>query len=236
MLRALLGSVAVLAVVAVGLAAADEPRDKAPPIKPGSTPPGKPLRFDVEGFLKDYDRNKDGHLTRDELPAELRPAFDRLDANKDGKVTREELERGMAYLHPPRRPSDFVYVLIEMSDCDEDCAGEVQRAYDVLRRLDKNNNGKIDPHELKAAREQIVKDRVDYLFKQLDTDKDGKISREEARGMVRQNFDEIDANKDGFLDRAEMLKAATESHHAPSTRPGTGPATRPAPSERPTDR
>jgi Ca2+-binding EF-hand superfamily protein len=109
-----------------------------------------------------------------------------------------------------------VYILIEMSDTDEESAREVQRAYDVLRKLDKNNNGKIDPNELKAAREQIVKDRVDYLFKQLDANKDGKISREEARGMVRKNFDEIDRNKDGFIDRQEMLEAAMEKPKADS--------------------
>jgi Ca2+-binding EF-hand superfamily protein len=232
MWRMLFGSLALVAVVAIGLATAEEPRPKAPPVKPGSTPPGKPLRFDVEGFLKDYDRNKDGHLTRDELPPELRAAFDRLDTNKDGKISREELEHGVAHLHPPRRPSDFVYILIEMSDCDEQCAHEVQRAYDILRKLDKNNNGKIDPDELKAAREQIVKDRVDHLFKQLDANKDGKISREEARGMVRQNFDEIDRNKDGFITKQEMLEAAMEKPKADS---GAGVTPRPK-SDRPPDR
>ena len=134
---------------------------------------GKAPRFDLERFLKDYDTNKDGRLSRNELPPELRPAFDRIDADKDGKVSREELERGIAHLHPMRRPSDLIHVLIEMSDCDDACHGEVQRAYDILRKLDKNKDGKIDPDELKAAREQIVKDRVDYLFKELDKNKDG---------------------------------------------------------------
>ena len=96
-----------------------------------------------------------------------------------------------------------------MSDCDDTCHGEVQRSYDILRRLDKNKNGKIDPDELKAARERIVKDRVDYLFKELDKNKDGKISRDEAEGMLRQDFDEIDRNKDGFIDREELTRAAT---------------------------
>jgi uncharacterized protein (TIGR03000 family) len=178
--------------------------------KPGAIPPGKPLRFDLDRFFKDYDKNKDGHLTRDELPPELRPAFDRLDTDKNGKISREELERGIVHLQPARRPSDLIHVLIEMSDCDDVCHGEVQRAYDILRKLDKNKDGKIDPDELKAAREQIIKDRVDYLFKELDKNKDGKISRDEAQGMLRQNFDEIDRNKDGFIDREELTRAATE--------------------------
>lgn len=177
--------------------------------KSDATVPGKGPRFDLERFLKDYDRNKDGHLSRDELPPEVRAAFDQLDANKDGKVSREELERGFAHLRPTRRPSDLIHVLIEMSDCDDTCHGEVQRAYDILRKLDTDKDGKINPDELKAARQRIIADRVDYLIKELDKNKDGKISRDEAKGMLRQDFDEIDHNKDGFIDREELTRAAT---------------------------
>jgi uncharacterized protein (TIGR03000 family) len=182
--------------------------------KPGATTPGKGPRFNLDGFLKDYDKNKDGRLTRDELPPELRPAFDRLDANKDGKVSREELERGAAHLHPARRPSDLIHVLIDMSACDDVCHDELQRSYDILRKLDKNQDGKIDPDELKGARLRIIKDRVDYLFAELDKNKDGKISRKEAKGMLLQDFDQIDRDKDGFIDRAELTRAATEQPEA----------------------
>src|SRR5262249_22102452 len=46
--------------------------------------------------------------------------------------------------------------------------------------------------------------RVDEIFNRLDTNKDGKISREEAKGPLEKNFDAIDRNKDGFLDKAEV--------------------------------
>jgi uncharacterized protein (TIGR03000 family) len=196
--------------------------------KSGATPSGKGPRFDLERFLKDYDTDKDGRLSRNELPPELRPAFDRIDADKDGKVSREELERGIAHLQPARRPSDLIHVLIEMSDCDDGCHGEVQRAYDILRKLDKNKDGKIDPDELKAAQEQIVKDRVDYLFKELDKNKDDKISRDEAKGMLRQDFDQIDRNKDGFIDREELTRAATPRQEAADAAPGSRPKAGPA--------
>jgi uncharacterized protein (TIGR03000 family) len=195
--------------------------------KSRATPPGKGPRFDLERFLKDYDTNKDGRLSRNELPPELRPAFDRIDADKDGKVSREELERGIANLQPTRRPSDLIHVLIEMSDCDDACHGEVQRAYDILRKLDKNKDGKIAPDELKAAREQIVKDRVDYLFKELDKNKDDKISRDEAQGMLRQDFDQIDRNKDGFIDREELTRAATARLEAAGASAGPRPKEEP---------
>jgi Ca2+-binding EF-hand superfamily protein len=217
-MRVRFASITLPALLAVGLAAAQERPEKAPPRR-ADTPPGKPLQFDVDRFFKDFDRNQDGYLQRDELPPDLRPAFDRIDTNKDGKISREELAAGMAYLQPRRRPSDLVYMLIEMSDFDEDARGEVQRAYDILRSLDKNNDGKIDLDELKAARERIVRQRVDALFQQLDTDKDGRISREEARGQIREHFKEIDRNGDGFIDRDELLRAAREKPGVPPPEP-----------------
>jgi uncharacterized protein (TIGR03000 family) len=208
---------ATVAEAVRGIEEAAEDRDD----KPSAAPPGKGPRFNLEGFLKDYDKNKDGSLSRNEFPPELRPAFDRLDANKDGKVNGEELERGIAHLHPARRPSDLIHVLIEMSACDDVCHDELQRSYDILRKVDKNQDGKLDPDEVKAARLQIIKDRVDYLFAELDKNKDGKISRKEAKGMLLQDFDQIDRDKDGFLDRAELTRAASE-HLEASAAAGSG--------------
>src|SRR5262249_43756578 len=91
----------------------------------------RPL-FDARAFLKEHDRNGDGFLSKDELPAWLRHNFARLDANKDGKISLEELEKGAPYIQQRRRPSDVVVVLVEMSDCDECCAEELQRVYDTL--------------------------------------------------------------------------------------------------------
>jgi hypothetical protein len=59
----------------------------------------KGFRLDVDRLLKDYDKNGDGFLQRDEVPPYLREQFDKLDTNKDGKLSREELEQGAAQLH-----------------------------------------------------------------------------------------------------------------------------------------
>ena len=54
---------------------------------------------------------------------------------------------------------------------------------------------------------------VEKAFARLDTDNDGKISREEASKGPRlaRHFDAIDADKDGFVTRAE-LKAFLDAH------------------------
>jgi Ca2+-binding EF-hand superfamily protein len=183
--------------------------DKTLPAAKGKARKASPY-FDADEFLRKYDKNKDGYLSRDELPERFRHNFDRLDTNKDGKLSRAELQKGMHHLLPRRRPSDVVFTLVEMSDCDECCAEELQIIYDFLRKLDTNKDGKIHADELKTAREALVKKRVDAIFKDLDTNKDGKISRKEAKGRIKRHFDELDTNKDGFIDRDELMRAAAE--------------------------
>ncbi|HZV06759.1 MAG TPA: EF-hand domain-containing protein [Gemmataceae bacterium] len=217
-MRVLHGSIALWALLAVGFAVAQE-QGAAPATQKKTAAPGKPLQFDLDGFLKDHDKNGDGFLQRDELPPAYRAAFDRVDTNKDGKISREELAQGVAHLRPRRRPSDVIYMLVEMSEDDQESQREVQRAYEILRRLDRNKDGKIDADELKAGREHVANNRVDFIFKQLDTNKDGRISREEAKGHILANFAEIDSNRDGFIDRAELLKAAMEK---PTAAPSGG--------------
>jgi len=106
-----------------------------------------------------------------------------------------------------RRPSDVLFILVETSGYDEDSRKELQFMYDVLRKLDKNHNGQLDQDELTNAREQIVAERANYILKRLDADKDGKISKEEAKGRIQEHFDRLDANKDGYVDRAELIHA-----------------------------
>jgi len=140
-------------------------------------------------------------------------AIDVFEAGDDALVI--EREGRLAELRRPARahrarPSDLINVLIEMTDCDEGCTEEIQRAYDILGRLDKNKDGRIDAEELQAARHTLLEERVNYLMKRLDKDHDGKISRDEARGPIKRNFDHLDKNKDGFIDRDELLKASAQ--------------------------
>jgi Ca2+-binding EF-hand superfamily protein len=83
--------------------------------------------------------------------------------------------------------------------------------------IDANKDNQITQDELRAFHEkhrgERGKHRGDFL-KKLDTDGDGRISREEAKAAPRllEHFDAIDANKDGFI-TAEEMKAAHEKHH-----------------------
>jgi len=214
MRRSFVLSLPLLALAVAALVAGDDRKDKGGPARSPSSDKGEGSKgvpfFDVVAFLDAYDKDKDGSLSKDELPERFHHNWDKLDTNKDGKLGRDELEKGVFYLQPRRRPSDVVFFLVEMSDADEECAEELQIIYSFLRKLDTKNDGKIHPEALHAAREGLVNKRVDALFKHMDADKDGKIGRAEARGRVKEHFDELDTNKDGYVDRKELTRAAGE--------------------------
>jgi Ca2+-binding EF-hand superfamily protein len=209
MSRFLVASVAFLAIVTAGWVVAQDQKKPAAEKTAADDPKPRKLVKDetVEKFIKAHDQDKDGFLSRGELPEHLQDAFDEIDANKDGKLSKQELIDGWHHLHPHHRPSDFIYVMIEMSDNDEECVKELQAIYSTLRKLDRDKDGKLNVSDLQAAREKIFSDRVEYIFKHMDKKKTGKISKDDALGEVKIHFDEIDANKDGFIDREELLKA-----------------------------
>lgn len=73
-------------------------------------------------------------------------------------------------------------------------------------RLDANKDGRITADERPQRGGKGGRERM----QQLDTDNDGRFSREELAGKARalQNFTAIDSNNDGFLTREEMA-----AHH-----------------------
>jgi Ca2+-binding EF-hand superfamily protein len=237
MLRAMRCAVPVLAFLVVGLPAADD----KPAVKDDGVS-GVVVKVDAKAHTvtlrlkdaqgKDVEKTftlGDGVMITDETGKlsgldTVQPGDAVVAVEKEGRLTelrrarREERKEGRQEADFPRRarhPADVLNVLEEMSDCDEGCVQELQAMYDQLRKLDPKGTGKIDPAALKARREQLIADRVDEIMKDLDTDKDGKISRDEARGMIKRDFDKIDLNKDGFIDRDELMKAAAAEPAAP---------------------
>lgn len=62
------------------------------------------------------------------------------------------------------------------------------------------------------AEDKVGKDANDPGFHALDKNKDGVLSREEAKAnpMLSRKFNEADKNHDGKLSRAEYLEAMTK--------------------------
>lgn len=64
--------------------------------------------------------------------------------------------------------------------------------------------------------EQRKRPTIEELFKQMDANKDGKLSKKEVKGPLKDDFKKIDANEDGFLSKKEIEKMPKKKEERPS--------------------
>ena len=109
---------------------------------------------------------------------------------------------------------------------------------------DSNSDGFIDKEEQAAVIEFIrqrfsQRNRTDqnrgFTFEQMDANKDGKISKEEAPERIASRFGESDTNGDGFIDKEEQAvvveairrRSGQEQRNRPDPNAGQGGADKP---------
>jgi Ca2+-binding EF-hand superfamily protein len=173
----------------------------------GKPDDGKAGVFDAKKFIGKHDKNKDGTLARDELPEKMRKWFDRVDANKDGKLGDAEL-RQHAMRMWRSAPVEVVTVWV-VEAVDPLTRQDVQQAYEAMRKIDADNDGKITEQEIKASYKDLVRKRIDTIVERYDSDDDGKLSKEEAEaGPLTRAFGQLDKNSDGHVDRSELERGA----------------------------
>jgi len=198
-----------------------KPADK--PSSPDAAKPDKGQRDFVpssKGFIEKYDRNGDGYLDKEELPAEMRDSFLELDLNKDGKLTAGELERHarrMERSQNRQRPIDMITIWIVENRDTQVGLPDLQKAYEMLRKLDRDNDGELTREEFETGRFAALQAKLEMMMQYCDRNKDGRISKDEAHEHVGQRFEQFDQNRDGFLDRSEV-EQALKQHKA-----ATGP-------------
>jgi Ca2+-binding EF-hand superfamily protein len=178
------------------------------------------LKLDADGFLKKFDKNQDGFVTKDELPEYLAKTFERFDRNGDGKLDRTEiaalLQTLRLMLAPPPEVEAVVEKLLALYDTDKD--GKVSKAEaggalaNNFAALDLNQDGFLDRGELRLAAASFLQKKKGPGFGKgapdfdaLDLNADGRLSRAELKGTPFEKvFDLIDTNRDGVIDRAEF--------------------------------
>ncbi len=166
----------VMPLLAISLFAVLRPVAAADKTEPPQKPAPGWLKLTPDEFLKRFDKNNDGVLTKDELPPRLAPNFDRFDRDGDGKLDKKEIG-----------------LMLEAA----------QRMFAGAAP------GK--PGTKPAVNAAAVEQRVNNVFQRMDTNKDGKISKDEAKNFIAQSFDRIDTNKDGFIDKDELRRFVSQN-------------------------
>ena len=84
---------ALLAFTGTGVSQPPLPKDGLPRF---TGPPGQPGRLSVDDIvdrIMSFDKNKDGKVTKDELPDRMHFLIERGDTNKDGALDRDEIKK-----------------------------------------------------------------------------------------------------------------------------------------------
>ncbi|MEW4529028.1 EF-hand domain-containing protein [Maioricimonas sp. JC845] len=213
-------------------------------------------------FLKRLDRNGDGKISIDEIPEQaqgrLQPLFDRLGTDEIDLARLEEFAGGNRPDQPgrprPERPGQgrpdqprsrpqpgggpvFLQVVDQNGD-GRISRDELAKASEQFDRLDRNEDGQLEPRELFGGGDMGPGDRMAAdgrrrdadapsrprrpgdasdapggsrdraaMFRQIDSDGDGYISRSEAPSRLNdERFSQLDANNDGKLSKEEAAR------------------------------
>jgi Ca2+-binding EF-hand superfamily protein len=203
--------------------------DKGDPKKKAAL--AEALKGSADDFIKRYDKNGDGFLTKDELPPFAAKFFEKADTNGDGMLDRKEVEGllkvlrqqfGMAPGAAPT-PADVdrvVEKLLAQFDTNKD--GQISRneakgrLAEIFDQFDINKDGFLDRNELRQVARRFLSAPKGGPkgpfggpqppdFDALDRNADGRLTRDELKGTPFEAvFDQIDTNRDGQIDRREF--------------------------------
>jgi len=138
-------------------------------------------------------------MTRAEMVQKVQDHFARLDTDKDGFVTKAEMDAAETAMHQT------------MADRMK------QRESGMFDRMDANHDGSLSRAEFDAAHDAMADHMggmrgmhgamAGHMFSAADTNKDGRVSLQEATAAAATHFDKLDANHDGTLTPDEMRAA-----------------------------
>jgi len=205
------------------------------------------------GLFKTADTNHDGVVDQSEFQASRDKWFAELDTDHDGFVTADELKAFGEKMHAQwqqkhadaqgtagattgtgtqaapgtSRGERMAQHILARVDTDHD--GKISKAeFDtesvaLFKRLDKNSDGKIASDEV-PARHWGGKGP---MFGQMDTDKDGKVTKAEFTAAEDKMFQKLDANGDGVITPDEFAAAHHRHHQTDAVPPAQGQDTTP---------
>lgn len=160
---------------------------------------------DLVETLFSFDKNKDGKLSKDEVPERMQGIFARADADKDGLLTREEVVKATASQErrgPGGPPMDLLFRTLDADQDGTVSAAEIAAAPMTLKKLDKNGDGALTADEVRP--QMMMRGRGEGFGR-------GEGRGEERRGnpqeMSAEFFNRFDLNHDGVISKEEVAKA-----------------------------
>src|SRR5262245_35038940 len=107
-----------------------------------------------------------------------------------------------------RAPGRSNFARMDTNNDGKISSSEWKGSADMFARLDSNHDGYITREEMKQNRPKNgnVEGRGSRNLRAMDTNGDGRISRDEWKGRS-EVFDRLDANHDGFITSDERPKA-----------------------------
>ncbi|KAK8958635.1 Calcium-dependent protein kinase 8 [Platanthera guangdongensis] len=197
---------------------------KAPNVNLGETVRARLQQFSVMNKLKKRAlRVVAEHLSVEEV-ADIKQMFEKMDINKNGRISLEELKFGLHKLGH-QIPDADVQILMEAADVDGDGTleygefvalsihlkklGNDEHLHKAFAYFDQNRSGYIEIEELSEAladdlgpnREEVI----NAIIRDVDTDKDGKISYEEFAAMMKAGTDWRKASRQYSRERFTSL-------------------------------
>jgi hypothetical protein len=191
---------------------------QAAPAKPAWNPYSTLQQYKIVAAI---DEDLNGMITAKEWESSVERIL-KLDTNGDGKLVSEEfLKEGEI------AKSVLGFGVVKGLDVDQDgslSAEEIKGAVEVLKKLDSNKSGKLEPNEYSMKSPMSMgggsgggagggggrqMPSPEEFMKSNDKNSDGKVEKSELAGPAANFFDRMDENKDGGI-TLEEVKASRE--------------------------
>jgi Ca2+-binding EF-hand superfamily protein len=198
-----------------GFLTADElPEPRARPARRGEGKrPAGPRGPSADRLLKHHDRDGDGKLSAEEWPEVARLKFEQVDKDGDGFIDRRELGQLSGYMPDRRKGPESGPGPRKGPERGPPDAEQIGKMADgILKKLDKNGDGRLTPDEYPEDSRRLD-------LKKADRNQDGMVDLLELTAVIQsragrgrrgygaqqlgRRMKQWDANGDGVIERAE---------------------------------
>lgn len=197
---------------------------KAPNVPLGDTVRARLKQFSAMNKLKKQALKVVAEYLSVEEVAGIKDMFDMMDTDKNGTISLDELRVGMQKLSANMTEAE-VLMLMEAADVDGNGVldyrefiaasvhwqkmGNDEHLHKAFTYFDKNGSGYIEIEELREALVDDLgsndADVLDDIIREVDTDKDGRISYEEFAAMMKTGTDWRKASRQYSRERFSSL-------------------------------